>query len=339
MFMHANLETTDHRPPDLEQEASRWPVSPTSAMSASRRRLRPRSSMRRGSVESRVGACSPRTARGGPLINMKNPRTPVSSNDAVAVGYVRGGEQRGRGGSEKTARQRRRLLQSRTEVRAIDLIQGATHNLAWLVISPGARLGVPRSLSRVSTPTVPEDDRTRTLRVSRADHWTLAFQRAVGGYTRDGDLGSIRHVGNKPISNPPAQPESGQTEARQLESLDGQRSDSAGYLSTIQRRRSALMVSSIRFMTDEPDDAHGMGVGHWRPQRVEATTSPRSPPGSDRPRRLSALRVRKRQLPNKIRGPGFSEKFIAMGPMDGRGRSLRGKLISSVVWRSYPCER
>jgi hypothetical protein len=274
-------------------------------------------------VESQVALFSQNSSQ-GPLINMKNPRT-LFFNDAIAVGYVRGGNV-----VEVAAEDPRQgvvfysLEQKsgdRPEFKRDDNCLAC--HLSW------STLGVP-GLFLVSTLTVPEDKNAYASGFT-SDHRT-AFSERWGGLYVTGDLGSIRHVGNKPISTA-STTESVKPEARQLESLDGQ-FDSAGYLSRYSDVVALMVLEHQVHMTNlitrmgwESRLATAEGRGHDIP-RVRETAI-------DLVDYLPF--VYETPLPNKIRGTsGFSEKFIAMGPMDGRGRSLRQLDLERRLVK-YPC--
>jgi hypothetical protein len=274
-------------------------------------------------VESQVALFSQNSSQ-GPLINMRNPRT-LFFDDTVAVGYVRGG--------------------SVVEVAAADPRQGVIFysleqtsgdqpqfkrddnclacHLSW------STLGVP-GLFMVSTLTVPEDKNAYASGFT-SDHRT-AFSERWGGLYVTGDLGSIRHVGNRPISTA-STTESVKPEGRQLASLDDQ-FDSAGYLSRYSDVVALMVLEHQVHMTNlitrmgwESRLATSEGRGHDIPRVRQAAIDLVD----------YLLFAYETPLPSKIRGTsGFSEKFSAMGPVDGRGRSLRQLDLDRRLMK-YPC--
>ena len=154
----------------------------------------------------------------------------------------------------------------------------------------------------------------------------------MGGWYLTGSLGSIRHIGNRPISTA-STPDAVKPEARELKSLDGQ-FDTAGYL-TSHSDVAALMV--LEHQTNMTNLITRMG---WESRL--ATHEGKAP---DLPRLQQAaadlvdymLFVYEVPLPNKIRGSSsFSEKFAAQGPADSKGRSLRQLDLDRRLMR-YPC--
>jgi hypothetical protein len=274
-------------------------------------------------VESQVALFSQNSSQ-GPLINMRNPRT-LFFNDAVAVGYVRGGNV-----VEVAAEDPRQgVIFYSLEQKSDDRPQFKRDDNCLACHLSWSTLGVP-GFFLVSTLTVPEDKNAYASGFT-SDHRT-AFSERWGGLYVTGDLGSIRHVGNKPISTA-STTESVKPEARQLESLDGQ-FDSAGYLSRYSDVVALMVLEHQVHMTNlitrmgwESRLATAEGRGHDIP-RVRQTAI-------DLVDYL--LFVYETPLPNKIRGTsGFSEKFTAMGPMDGRGRSLRQLDLERRLMK-YPC--
>jgi hypothetical protein len=274
-------------------------------------------------VESQVALFSQNSSQ-GPLINMRNPRT-LFFNDAVAVGYVRGGNV-----VEVAAEDPRQgVIFYSLEQKSGDRPQFKRDDNCLACHLSWSTLGVP-GLFLVSTLTVPEDKNAYASGFT-SDHRT-AFGERWGGLYVTGDLGAIRHVGNKPISTA-STTESVKPEARQLESLDGQ-FESAGYLSRYSDvvalmvlEHQAHMTNLITRMGWESRLATAEGRGHDIPRARQAAIDLVD----------YLLFVYETPLPNKIRGTsGFSEKFTAMGPMDGQGRSLRQLDLDRRLMK-YPC--
>jgi hypothetical protein len=274
-------------------------------------------------VESQVALFSQNSSQ-GPLINMRNPRT-LFFNDAVAVGYVRGGNV-----VEVAAEDPRQgVIFYSLEQKSDDRPQFKRDDNCLACHLSWSTLGVP-GFFLVSTLTVPEDKNAYASGFT-SDHRT-AFSERWGGLYVTGDLGSIRHVGNKPISTA-STTESVKPEARQLESLDGQ-FDSAGYLSRYSDVVALMVLEHQVHMTNlitrmgwESRLATAEGRGHDIPRVRQAAIDLVD----------YLLFVYETPLANKIRGTsGFSEKFTAMGPMDGQGRSLRQLDLERRLMK-YPC--
>ena len=268
-----------------------------------------------------------------PEISMANPRA-LYFNDAVAVGYVRGGA----------------LL----EVAALDPRQGVifyaldqkpverprfTRNddclachLSWTT------LGVP-GLFVLSMQTVPEDTHAYASGFA-SDHRT-AFDERWGGWYVTGSLGGIRHLGNRPISTA-STPEAVHAEARELASLAGA-IDTSGYL-TPYSDVAALMV--LEHQTHMTNLIVRLG---WE---ARVAVYGRGESGADGPlppnvrARLDEaasdlvdylLFAYEAPLPAAVMGSsGFAEKFAARGPFDRQGRSLRQLDLTRRLLR-YPC--
>ena len=274
-------------------------------------------------VESQVALFSQNSSQGD-LIGLKNPRA-LYFNDAVAVGYVRGGKilevatQDPRQGVIFYA-----LTQTATDVPRFTRDDNclACH-LSWTT------LGVP-GLFVFSMQTLPADKNAYASGFA-SDHRS-SFDTRWGGWYLTGSLGSIRHIGNKPISTA-STPDAVKAEARELKSLDSQ-FDTSGYLSA-HSDVAALMV--LEHQTHMTNLITRMG---W-----ESRLAAHDGKAPDIPRLQQAaadladymLFVYEVPLPNKIRGSSsFSEKFAARGPADTKGRSLRQLDLDRRLMR-YPC--
>jgi hypothetical protein len=274
-------------------------------------------------VESQVVLFSQNSSQGD-LISMKNPRA-LFFNDAVSVGFVRGGTV-----LEVAADDPRQgvifytLDQTAAEVPQFKRNDGclACH-LSWTT------LGVP-GLFVLSMLTLPEDKNAYAS--GFASDQRTSFESRWGGWYVTGSLGSIRHMGNKPVSTG-STPDSAKPEARELRSLDG-RFDTTAYLSPFSDV-AALMV--LEHQTHMTNLITRLG---WE-ARLAASESrtQKSPRVEEAAADLVdyALFVYEELLPGKIRGSsGFAEKFAALGPADRKGRSLRQLDLDRRLMR-YPC--
>ena len=274
-------------------------------------------------VESQVVLFSQNSSQGD-LISMKNPRA-LFFNDAVSVGFVRGGTV-----LEVAADDPRQgvifytLDQTAANVPQFKRNDGclACH-LSWTT------LGVP-GLFVLSMLTLPEDKNAYAS--GFASDQRTSFESRWGGWYVTGSLGSIRHMGNKPVSTG-STPDSAKPEARELKSLDG-RFDTTAYLSPYSDV-AALMV--LEHQTHMTNLITRLG---WE-ARLAASESrtPKSPRVEEAAADLVdyALFVYEELLPGKIRGSsGFAEKFAALGPADRKGRSLRQLDLDRRLMR-YPC--
>jgi hypothetical protein len=274
-------------------------------------------------VESQVALFSQNSSQ-GELISMKNPRM-LYFDDSVAVGYVRGGK------ILEVA-----SLDPRQGVIFYSLNQTATEtprftrddtclacHLSW------STLGVP-GLFVFSMETLPADKYAYASGFT-TDHRS-SFDTRWGGWYLTGSLGSLRHIGNRPISTA-STPDAVKPEARELKTLQGQ-FDLKGYL-TPHSDVAALMV--LEHQVHMTNLITRLG---W-----EARLAAREGKPADDPRIAGAasdladymLFVYEVPLPNKVRGSsGFAEKFSARGPSDGKGRSLRQLDLDRRLMK-YPC--
>lgn len=274
-------------------------------------------------VESQVALFSQNSSQGD-LISLKNPRA-LYFNDSVAVGYVRGGKI-----LEVATHDPRQgvifyaLTQTATDVPRFtrDDTCLACH-LSWTT------LGVP-GLFVFSMQTLPADKNAYASGFA-TDHRS-SFDSRWGGWYLTGSLGSIRHIGNRPISTA-STPDAVKAEARELKSLDGQ-FDTTGYL-TAHSDVAALMV--LEHQVHMTNLITRMG---W-----ESRLAAHEGKAPDIPRIQQAtadladymLFTYEVPLPNKVRGSSsFAEKFSARGPADAKGRSLRQLDLDHRLMR-YPC--
>lgn len=189
-------------------------------------------------------------------------------------------------------------------------------------------LGVP-GFFVMSMQTLP-DDKNAYASGFASDHRT-SFDSRWGGWFVTGRLGSIRHLGNRPVSTASTVAEV-VPEARELASLS-ERFDTAGYLSA-QSDVAALMV--LEHQTHAANLITRLG---WEARVV----GPVKAANDERVRDAAAdlvdylLFVDEPPLPDKIRSlSGFVERFAARGPTDGKGRTLRELDLNRRLMR-YPC--
>ena len=274
-------------------------------------------------VESQVAVFAQNSFQ-APRINLKNPRT-LFFGDAVAVGYVRGGTV-----LELAAHDPRQgvifytLDQTATETPRFTRNDGclACH-LSWTT------LGVP-GLFVFSIQNVP-DDKNSYANGFASDHRST-FDNRWGGWYVTGSLGSIMHIGNKPVSTANTL-DTVKPERHEVTSLDTL-FDTTGYASP-HSDVAALMV--LEHQTHMINEIIHMG---WEARLAAAD------PRADSPKRLQQaatdlvdylLFVYEVPLPNKVRGSsGFTETFAALGPSDSKGRSLRQLDLDRRLLR-YPC--
>jgi len=287
-------------------------------------------------VESQVALFSQNSSQGD-LISMKNPRT-LFFNDAVSVGFVRGGTV-----LEVAAHDPHQgvifytLDQTAAGVPQFKRNDGclACH-LSWTT------LGVP-GLFVFSMLTLPEDKNAYASGFASDDR--TSFESRWGGWYVTGSLGPIRHMGNKPVSTA-STPDAAKPEAHELKSLVGQ-FDTTGYLSPYSDV-AALMV--LEHQTHMTNLITRLG---WetRLAAYEARSGTAPVPRSSGARTQKSTRVEEaaadlvdyalfvyeEPLPARVRGSsGFAEKFSALGPADRKGRSLRQLDLDRRLMR-YPC--
>ena len=276
-------------------------------------------------VESQVAVFAQNSFQAS-LIGMKNPRA-LFFNDAVAVGYVRSATV-----LEVAAHDPRQgEIFYTLDQTAVDVPQFTRNDNCLACHLSWTTLGVP-GLFVFSTQTVPEDKNAYASGFA-SDHRT-SFDSRWGGWYVTGSLGSIRHIANKPVSTA-STADAVKAEKRELASLAGQ-FDTTGYPSA-QSDVVALMV--LEHQTHMTNLITRMG---WESRLATYENAGRAP---DPPRVREAaadlvdylLFVYEAPLPGHVRGAsGFSEKFAALGPTDGHGRSLRQLDLEKRLMR-YPC--
>jgi hypothetical protein len=276
-------------------------------------------------VESQVALFSQNSSQGD-LISMKNPRA-LFFNDAVSVGFVRGGTV-----LEVAAHDPRQgvifytLDQTAASVPQFRRNDGclACH-LSWTT------LGVP-GLFVFSMLTLPEDKNAYASGFASDDR--TSFESRWGGWYVTGGLGSIRHMGNKPVSTA-STPDAARPEAHELKSLVGQ-FDTTGYPLPSSDVAALMVLEHQAHMTnlitrlgwEARLAAYEAGARNQKIARVEEAAADLVD---------YALFVYEEPLPGRIRGSsGFAEKFSAIGPADRKGRSLRQLDLDRRLMR-YPC--
>jgi hypothetical protein len=287
-------------------------------------------------VESQVALFSQNSSQGD-LISMKNPRT-LFFNDAVSVGFVRGGTV-----LEVAAHDTRQgVIFYTLDQRAAAVPQFKRNDGCLACHLSWTTLGVP-GLFVFSMLTLPEDKNAYASGFA-SDHRT-SFESRWGGWYVTGSLGSIRHMGNKPVSTA-STPDAARPEAHELMSLVGQ-FDTTGYLAPHSDVAALMVLEHQAHMTNL---ITRLG---WeaRLAAYEARTDTAPIPGSQGARIQKITRVEEaaadlvdyalfvyeEPLPGRIRGSsGFAEKFGALGPADRKGRSLRQLDLDRRLMR-YPC--
>jgi len=257
------------------------------------------------------------------FIDLKNPRA-LYFNDAVAVGWERGAD----------------LL----EVAAQDPKQGGV--FYTIEQKPNAKpqftrndnclachlswdtLGVP-GFFQMSTLTVPDDPHSYASGFPSDDRRN--FDERWGGWYVTGDLGSLIHMGNVPISNTttPAR-----AMACPLSSLD-EKFDTKGF---------PAKTSDVVALMVLEHQTHMMNLitrTGWEARLAAAT-----PGDAKQAARVEQaaddlvdymLFVYEAPLTSPVRGTsGFAEKFQALGPKDAQGRSLRQLDLKTRLLK-YPC--
>jgi hypothetical protein len=269
-------------------------------------------------VESQVALFSQNSSQGD-LISMKNPRA-LFFNDAVSVGFVRGGTV-----LELAADDPRQgvvfytLDQTAAEIPQFKRNDGclACH-LSWTT------LGVP-GLFVFSMLTLPEDKNAYASGFA-SDHRT-SFESRWGGWYVTGNLGSIRHMGNKPVSTA-STPDAAKPEAHELKALDV---DTTAYPSPYSDVAALMVLEHQTHMTNlitRLGWEARVGARIQKSTRVEEAAADLVD---------YALFAYEEPLPGRIRGSsGFAEKFSALGPADRKARSLRQLDLDRRLMR-YPC--
>jgi hypothetical protein len=271
-------------------------------------------------------------------ISPKNPRT-LFFNDAVTVGWVRGGfielaaEDPSQGVIFYTLSQQQA---DKPQFKRDDECLTCHESLN--------SVGVPGMLVR-SMMTSPDGQPLPWLGNNVTDHRTPMAQR-WGGWYVTGNSGSIRHLGNAMVTDT-ANPESAVTDQTlNLESLKS-KFDTHAYLSPYSDIVALMVFEHQMHMTNlltrigwEARFASFEALSGNRKDGQNATIpTDLNPPLSESANEIAdyMLFVDEAPLGGRIRGTsGFTEKFSAEGPFDGKGRSLRQFDLRRRMMR-YPC--
>jgi hypothetical protein len=255
------------------------------------------------------------------LIGRRNPRTLYFSDDA-AVGWVRGADlleiavhDPKQGGIFYTLEQKPAAT---PELKRADGCLAC--HLSW------DTLGVP-GFFFMSTLTVPDDPHTYASGFSSDDRKN--FDMRWGGWYVTGDIGSLVHMGNVPVSNTdkPAR-----AAARTLKSLDSE-IDGDGF---------PARTSDVVALMVLDHQAHMMNLitrTGWEARLAQN----RDPKQMARAEEAAVdlvdylLFVYEAPLTSPVHGTsGFAENFTARGPFDAKGRSLRQLDLNRRLLK-YPC--
>jgi hypothetical protein len=287
-------------------------------------------------VESQVAVFAQNSSQ-GPLIGMKNPRT-LYFADAVAIGFVRGGKHL----EVATHDPRQGVIFYTLDQTPGDAPQFKRDDQCLACHLSWNTRGVP-GLFVLSMLTLPDDKNSYAS--GFVSNHTTSFDTRWGGWYLTGNLGSIRHMANLPVSTTttPAEPATSK-----LESLEG-RFDLAGYPTPYSDVAALLVLEHQTHITNlitRLGWEARLEAYEARPDAAPAP-SPRAPVAAKgKASRVEtaaaelvdyALFVYETPLPDKIRGnSGFAEKFAALGPADGKGRSLRQLDLDGRLMK-YPC--
>ncbi|MEO8259393.1 MAG: hypothetical protein ABI868_18745 [Acidobacteriota bacterium] len=290
-------------------------------------------------VESQVAVFAQNSSQ-GPLIGMKNPRA-LYFNDAVALGFVRGG-----GYLEvATHDPRQGVIFYTLEQTASSAPQFKRDDQCLACHLTWSTRGVP-GLFTLSMLTLPDDKNSYAS--GFVSNHTTSFDTRWGGWYVTGNLGSIRHMANLPVSTTtmPAEPATSK-----LVSLEG-RFDLTGYPTPYSDVAALLVLEHQTHITNLITRLGWEARLEAYQPGPDAAPSP-APPAArsgaaakDKTSRVEiaaadlvdyALFVYETPLSDKVRGSsGFAEKFAAIGPADGKGRSLRQFDLDQRMMK-YPC--
>ena len=255
------------------------------------------------------------------LIDRRNPRALYFSDD-VAVGWVRGADlleiaahDPKQGGIFYTLEQKRVAT---PELKRDDNCLAC--HLSW------DTLGVP-GFFLMSTLSVPDDPHTYASGFSSDDR--KSFDMRWGGWYVTGDIGSLIHMGNVPVSNT-ATP--ARASARALKTL-GSEFDVAGF---------PAQTSDVVAMMVLDHQAHMMNLitrTGWEARLAQNGDAKQLARVQEAAVDLVdyLLFVYEAPLTSPVHGTsGFAEKFTARGPVDSKGRSLRQLDLNRRLLK-YPC--
>jgi hypothetical protein len=267
------------------------------------------------SVDSQIAIFSKTSVQAG-IISPRNPRT-LFFNDAVAVGWMRGGF------IELAAQDPQQgvifylLPQQQTATPQFirnDRCLSCHHSYNTL--------GVPGMLAR-SVVADPRGVAMPYLGNYLTDHRSPFDERWAGWYVT-GSVGSMRHLGNATVTDADRFEEAITADTLNLKSLDG-KFDTSAYLSP-HSDVVALMVFD-----------HQMAMMNLITRVGFETRAGASIRDNVKELVDYLLFVDERPLPGRIQGSSrFTETFAALGPRDGKGRSLRQLDLERRLPR-YPC--
>lgn len=258
-------------------------------------------------VESQVATFA-RNSFQADLIGLDNPRT-LYFSDSVAVGWVRGADL-----LEVAAQDPRQgAIFYTIEQKPADRPQFTRNDQCLACHLSWDTLGVP-GFFLMSTLTVPDDKNTYASGFS-SDH-RKNFDTRWGGWYVTGNIGSLVHMGNVPVSRTDQPARAG---ARPLKSLD-ERLDVQGFPSH---------GSDVVALMVLDHQAHMMNLitrTGWEARLAAAGDARQIARVDDAAVDLVdyMLFVYEAPLTGQVRGmSGFAEKFAGLGPVDSHGRSLR----------------
>lgn len=258
-------------------------------------------------VESQVATFA-RNSFQADLIGLENPRT-LYFSDSVAVGWVRGADL-----LEVAAQDPRQgAIFYTIEQKRADRPQFTRNDQCLACHLSWDTLGVP-GFFLMSTLTVPDDKNTYASGFS-SDH-RKDFDTRWGGWYVTGNIGSLVHMGNVPVSRTDQPARAG---ARPLKSLD-ERFDIRGFPSH---------GSDVVALMVLDHQAHMMNLitrMGWEARLAAAGDARQTARVDEAAVDLVdyMLFVYEAPLTGAVRGTsGFAEKFAGLGPVDSHGRSLR----------------
>jgi hypothetical protein len=265
----------------------------------------------------------------GKQINEQNPRA-VFFNDRVALGWVRDGDLLEVAAQDSSAGVVFYTLDQRPDAASPPQFKRAFVCLGCHMA--GDTLGVPGLLMFSTTRPNPAQGFSLPRFVDHSD----PLERRFGGWFVTGSAGSARHMGNEAAAL------DGRA-SRELTSVDGL-FDADGY-----RAASSDIVAHLVF-THQIGMTNLLTRAGWQARVADPALHPpySATPGEEERIGLMMkgvasevvdhmLFIDEAALPDRIRGQsGFAERFSAMGPRDGNGRSLYELDLNRRVMK-YPC--
>ena len=271
-------------------------------------------------VESQVATFA-RNSFQADLIGLENPRT-LYFSDSVAVGWVRGADL-----LEVAAQDPRQgAIFYTIEQKPADRPQFTRNDQCLACHLSWDTLGVP-GFFLMSTLTVPDDKNTYASGFS-SDH-RKDFDTRWGGWYVTGNIGSLVHMGNVPVSRTDQPARAG---ARPLKSLD-ERFDIRGFPSH---------GSDVVALMVLDHQAHMMNLitrTGWEARLATAGDARQTARVDEAAVDLVdyMLFVYEAPLTGAVRGTsGFAEKFAGLSPVDSHGRSLRQLDLDRMLLK-YRC--